>query len=118
MGPVPTRADSISQAFSGYCAAERALLMRLDERPPAVDGDDHPTLAEYLHSTADGRVSHSIVFREAALTRELRCDLAFGDPALYVVSYLDIGVFRTIGINWPGNHKITIECLLTCVNVR
>jgi hypothetical protein len=61
----------------------------------------------------DGGVRDPVFFGEAPLAGELPRDLAFGDPPLDVVRYLDIGVFSPKGINRTRGHKINIGCSLS-----
>ena len=79
-------------------------------------GHDDPALAQNRHRVPDSGVRDPVFVGEAPLTREFRCDLAFGNPPLDIVGDLDIGVLSPKLINRTSRHTITIGCSLSCKN--
>jgi hypothetical protein len=92
-------------------------ILRLHVGSPAVNRDDDSTLAQDRHSVPHGGVGDSVLFGEASFAGKLGRDLALGDPTLDVVRNLNIGIFRTKGINRTSSHAVTIRCSLSCCNV-
>ena len=78
-----------------------------------MDGDDDSSLAQQRHGVPHSGVRDPVFLGEAPLAGEFARDLALGDPPLYVVRYLDIGVFSPKGINRTRGHKINLECSLS-----
>src|SRR5579863_2230734 len=70
---------------------------RCHKGPPAVDGDDDSALAQQRHCVPHRGIRDPVFLGEAPLAGEFTRDLAPGDPPLYVVRYLDIGIFSPKG---------------------
>lgn len=87
---------------------------RCHEGATAMRGDNDPTLSQHRHRVPDGGVRDTVFVGEAPLTRELRCNLALGNPPLDIVRNLDIGIFSPKRIDRTSRHTITIECSLSC----
>jgi hypothetical protein len=91
------------------CAAADAVrtalgLLWLDVRSAAVDRDDNLAVAQYRHGVPHGGVGDPVLLGEAPLAGEFRRDLALFDPSLDVVRNLDIGIFRSKGIDRTSAH--------------
>jgi hypothetical protein len=92
-------------------------LLRLHIGPPAVNRNDDRAFSKDRHRVPHRGVGNPVLVSKAPFAGELRRDLALGDPSLYVVRHLDIGIFRTKRINRTSSHRVTIECSLSCANV-
>ena len=60
-----------------------------------------------------GGVRDPVLFGEAPLAGQLRCDLTLGDSPLDIVRNLNIGIFSTKRINRTSGHMINIGCSLS-----
>jgi hypothetical protein len=87
------------------------LSTGIDERSAPLPGNDHITVSQYLHGTADGRIRNAVLLGQLTFTRKLHGDLPVAYPALNVIGNLDVRVFLGHGVNRTRRHKINIDAL-------
>jgi hypothetical protein len=87
------------------------LSFGLHERSAPLPGNNHVTVSQYLHGTADGRIRNAVLLGQLTFARKLHGDLPVAYPALNVISNLHVRVFLGHGINRTRRHKINIDAL-------
>lgn len=87
------------------------LSLGIDERSASLPGNDHVTVSQYLHGTADGRIRDAVLLGQLTFTRKLHGDLPVAYPALDVISNLQVRVFLGHRVNRKRRHKINIDAL-------